>query len=178
MPSRRAVSIAMAVSSPVTILTRTPFSFAISIVALESSRGGSNIGNMPSSAQLCPASSERATASAREPLAASSSTVVLTRCATSAAGLARSTMTCGAPFGDHDASALRVDDCRRGALADGIEGHEFHLLVGLERALVLQRRDHRGVDGVAILDFRSQGSGQDAILRAFGRKQDRIAERE
>src|SRR5262249_22056695 len=98
MPSRRAGSIAVAVSSPGTILMRTPFSFAIAIVALESSRGGSNIGNMPSSDQLCPASSERATASAREPLAASSSTVVLTRCATSAGGLASSTMTCGAPL--------------------------------------------------------------------------------
>jgi len=52
MPSWRAVSIAMAVSSPVTILTRTPFAFAISMVALESSRGGSNIGKMPSSNQV------------------------------------------------------------------------------------------------------------------------------
>src|SRR5262247_436048 len=177
MPSWRAVSIAIAVSSPVTILTRTPFSFAISIVALESSRGGSNIGNMPSSDQLCPASSERATPSAREPLAASSSTVVLTRWATSAGGLARSTMTCGAPLLTY-AFALGIGDRRGGALAYGIEGHEFHLLVGLERRLILQRRDHRGVNGVAILDLRSQGSGQDAILRAFGGKQDWIAERE
>src|ERR1700704_2556282 len=97
-PSWRAVSMAMAVSSPVTILIRTPFSRAFSMVALESSRGGSNIGRMPSSDQLRPPSSERATARAREPFAASSSTVCLTRWATSAAGFARSTIACGAPL--------------------------------------------------------------------------------
>ena len=71
MPSWRAVSMAMAVSSPVIIFTRTPLASTASMVALESSRGGSNIGRMPSSAQVLPPSSERATASARLPFAAS-----------------------------------------------------------------------------------------------------------
>ena len=38
-----------------------PWHSPSSIVALESSRGGSNIGRMPSSDQVCPPSSERAT---------------------------------------------------------------------------------------------------------------------
>ena len=78
MPSWRAISIAMAVSSPVTILTAMPLAFAASIVALESSRGGSNIGRMPSSDQVCarrPRSGRPP--SARLPFAASSATVVL-----------------------------------------------------------------------------------------------------
>src|SRR5262249_40870337 len=82
------------------------------------------------------------------------------------------------PLADPHAFALGVGERRRGALAHGIEGHEFHLLVGLQRRLILQRRDHRGVDGVAILDLRGQGGGQDAILRVLRRKQDWIAERE
>ncbi len=98
MPSWRAVSMAMAVSSPVIILTVTPLASTASMVALLSSRGGSNIGSTPSSAQVAPPSSERATASARLPLAARAATVALTLSATSAAGFARSTIACGAPL--------------------------------------------------------------------------------
>ena len=54
---------------------------AAAIVDFESSRGGSNIGSTPSTSNVLPSSSERATARAREPLAARSATVVVTRSA-------------------------------------------------------------------------------------------------
>jgi hypothetical protein len=68
----------MAVSSPVTILTLTPFSFATSIVAFESSRGGSNMGRIPSKDHVAPSSADRATPSARDPFAASDATICST----------------------------------------------------------------------------------------------------
>jgi hypothetical protein len=82
------------------------------------------------------------------------------------------------PLADHHAFPLRIGDRRRRALAHGIEGYKLCLFVRFERILILQCFDHRGVDGVAILDLRSQGSRQDALLRALGGKQDGLAERE
>ena len=49
MPSCLQVSLAMAIASPVTILTFTPIAIAVAMVALASSRGGSNKGNTPTS---------------------------------------------------------------------------------------------------------------------------------
>ena len=131
MPSSRATSMAMAVSSPVIILTAMPLAFTASIVALLSSRGGSNIGRMPRSDQDLPPSSERATASARLPLAASAATVSLTFCATSAAGLVRSTIDWGAPLATVSSlpwASLTVASVR---LVTGSKGVKDWLVQGL-----------------------------------------------
>mmetsp|Transcript_545 Transcript_545/g.1474 ORF Transcript_545/g.1474 Transcript_545/m.1474 type:complete len:379 (-) Transcript_545:931-2067(-) len=66
MPSMRAVSLAMSTWSPVIILTSTPYSMALWMVALVSGRGGSRKVSRPSSFHCCP-SSWRATARQRMP---------------------------------------------------------------------------------------------------------------
>ena len=96
--------------------------------ALKSSRGGSNIGRMPSSDQVSPPSSERATPSAREPLAARSSTVGLSRSATSAGGLRQVDDRLRRALGDHHGLARGIGDRRLGALGHGIERHELRRL--------------------------------------------------
>ena len=68
-----AVSLAMASASPVTILIFTPIASAVAMVALASSRGGSNKGNTPTNCH-CPSLSARATPNERKPCAANSLT--------------------------------------------------------------------------------------------------------
>ena len=62
MSSFLAVSLAMASASPVTILILTPIVSAVAMVALASSRGGSNRGNTPTNCHG-PSPSARATPS-------------------------------------------------------------------------------------------------------------------
>ena len=65
-----AVSLAMASASPVTILTFTPIASAVAMVALASSRGGSNSGNTPKKLPLAvalgPRHAQRTKAARRE----------------------------------------------------------------------------------------------------------------
>ena len=64
-------------ASPVTILTFTPICRAVAMVALASSRGGSNSGSTPRNCQS-PSPSARATPSERKPRAANSLTALST----------------------------------------------------------------------------------------------------
>ena len=70
MPSFLAVSLAMASASPVTILIFTPICRAVAMVALASSRGGSNRGSTPSKLPVAvavgPRHAQRAKAARRE----------------------------------------------------------------------------------------------------------------
>ena len=70
IPSFLAVSWAMASASPVTILTFTPIARAVAMVALASSRGGSNRGNTPRNLPLAlplgPRHAQRTEAARRE----------------------------------------------------------------------------------------------------------------
>ena len=170
MPSWRAISMAMAVSSPVIILTAMPLALTASIVALESSRGGSNIGRMPSSDQVVPPSSERATASARLPLAARAATVSLTLAAMSAGGLARSTIACGAPLATVSVlpcASLTVASVR---LVTGSNGVKLVWRVGLGGVRVLQALDHAGVDRVVVLEPRGERAGEHHVLAGRWRR--------
>ena len=97
MSSFLAVSLAMASASPVTILTFTPIAIAVAMVALASSRGGSNKGNTPTSCHW-PSPSARATPSERKPRAANSSTAFSTAGFTCPALAASARITCGAPL--------------------------------------------------------------------------------
>ena len=92
-----AVSLAMASASPVTILTFTPIASAVAIVALASSRGGSNRGNTPTNCH-CPSPSARATPNERKPRAANSLTALSTADFTCPALADNAKITCGAPF--------------------------------------------------------------------------------
>jgi hypothetical protein len=101
MPSSRHVSLAMAVWSPVTILTSMPFSMAAAMVALVSARGGSNSDSTPRYSHLGSTPgpvSVRATPSARKPRSASSCTDDVTLPRSSDALCDRRRMTCGAPL--------------------------------------------------------------------------------
>ena len=96
-PSWRAISLAMAIWSPVTIFTFTPICEAVAIVLFESSRGGSNKGRTPRNRQWS-FSSVRATPKERKPRAANSLTAFSTSPGTSPASAAMSRITWGAPF--------------------------------------------------------------------------------
>ena len=97
MPSLSAVSWAMARASPVTILIFTPIWRAVAMVALASSRGGSNRGSTPENRHW-PAPSARATPSERKPRAANALTAVSTSAFTFPELADSSRITCGAPF--------------------------------------------------------------------------------
>jgi hypothetical protein len=97
IPSFLAVSLAMAIASPVTILTLMPIWQAVAIVALASSRGGSNRGSTPSMRHWPPLSA-RATPNARKPRAANSLTALSTAAFTVVALVANARITCGAPL--------------------------------------------------------------------------------
>ena len=97
MSSFLAVSFAMARASPVTILTFTPIANAVAMVALASSRGGSNRGNTPKNCHG-PSPSARATPKDRKPRAANSLTAFSAAAFTCARLLDSARMTCGAPF--------------------------------------------------------------------------------
>jgi hypothetical protein len=97
IPSFLAVSWAMASASPVTILTFTPICRAVAMVALASSRGGSNRGSTPRNCHL-PSPSARATPNERKPRTANSLTAFSTAGFTSAALADKAKITCGAPF--------------------------------------------------------------------------------
>ncbi len=96
-PTLAAVSLAMAIASPVTIFTDTPIACAVAIVDAASSRGGSNNGSTPRNSQV-PSASVRATPKERKPRAAKSFTAVSTTPLTVAVFSARARMTCGAPL--------------------------------------------------------------------------------
>ena len=97
IPSFLAVSTAMASASPVTILTVTPIWRAVAMVALASSRGGSNRGSTPRNCHV-PSSSARVTPSERNPRAANSLTACSTAALTCPAFADISRITCGAPL--------------------------------------------------------------------------------
>ena len=97
MPSVLQVSLAMAIASPVTILTFTPMATAVAMVALASSRGGSNRGSTPTSCHW-PSPSARATPRERKPRAANSSTAFSVAAFTCAALAESARITCGAPL--------------------------------------------------------------------------------
>ena len=97
IPSVLAVSWAMARASPVTIFTSTPIWKAVAMVALASSRGGSNSGSTPTKCHG-PSPSARATPNERKPRAANSLTAVSTSVFTCDALADSSRITWGAPF--------------------------------------------------------------------------------
>ena len=97
IPNFLAVSLAMASASPVTILIFTPICRAVAMVALASSRGGSNRGNTPRNCHW-PSPSARATPSERKPRAANSLTAFSTAGFTWPALADNAKITCGAPL--------------------------------------------------------------------------------
>src|SRR6516165_10712401 len=128
MPSWRAVSIAIAVSSPVTILTGTPFSFALSIVALESSRGGSNIGSTPSNDQVCPSVFGSSDAERARTLGRQVVDSFLDPLRNLRRRLGEVDDDLGRTLGHDHGFSLGIGDRRLGTFAHRIERHEFHLL--------------------------------------------------
>jgi hypothetical protein len=177
-PSWRAISRAIAVSSPVTILMRTPLLSARSIVARESSRGGSNIGRMPSSAQVFPPSPERATASARYPLPARSATSFSTLPADVGRWLCERNNGLRGALGDRERRSPRVSHRRLRPLRHRVEWHEIRAAIRGKCAVILQRRDDRVIDGVASVGLRGKRAGEDDLLGALGRQQDRLTQGE
>ena len=90
MPSCPEISLPMATSSPVTILTLSPCSLACWMVSLESSRGGSSIEqDAEENSSSCRRRPSSATPSARMPLAAKSATVLSALAAVSVSRLAQ-----------------------------------------------------------------------------------------
>ena len=150
IPSVLAVSRAMARASPVTIFTSTPIWRAVAMVALASSRGGSNRGSTPTKFHG-PSPSARATPNERKPRAANPSTAAST-----------SVFTCdciGRQLQDHLGRALRHlergpvggGDGGLGALAHRIERLELDHVVVVQRLIVRQAPEHRQIDGVGVI---------------------------
>ena len=120
IPSCFEVSRAMAIWSPVTILTSTPMCRALAMVALACSRGGSNNGSTPANCHL-PSSSARATPSERKPRPANSFTAFSTAGLTAPAFVDICRMTCGAPLATKNCFPSRAFDGGFGTLMHGVE---------------------------------------------------------
>ena len=164
MPSWRAVSMAMAVSSPVIIFTATPLASTASIVAFESSRGGSNIGRMPSSAQVLPPSSERATRERAVALGGERGDRVLDLLRDVGRRLREVDDRLRRALGDGQRLALRrrvtVASVR---LVTGSNGHEGGLRPAPWCAFgSFSALDHAGVDRVVVLEPRGERAGEHA----------------
>ena len=177
MPSFLAVSCAMASASPVTILTFTPIVRAVAMVALASSRGGSNSGSTPRNCHL-PSPSARATPSERKPRAANSLTALST------AGFTCADI--GRQRQDHLRRALRhfellsvrARDRGLGALMHRVEGLEMSHLVALQGLIVFQAAENGQIDGVVIVRARCQRGTEDHLLGGDLVHAERIAQRQ
>ena len=163
IPSFLAVSLAMASASPVTILTFTPICRAVAMVALASSRGGSNSGNTPRNCHL-PSPSARATPNERKPRAANSLTALSTAGFT-CCGIGRQRQ-------DHLRRALRhlerlsvwALDGGLGALVHRVERLEMDDLIALQGLVVFQAAQNGQIDGVVIVRARRQRGSEDDLL--------------
>jgi hypothetical protein len=74
--------------------------------------------------------------------------------------------------------SLRTYDRRLGPLRYRIERNEIGTAVGVERMGVLERRDDRAVDGVAVAGLGGERRGEDDVLRILRRQEDRLAQGE
>ena len=147
------------------------------MVALASSRGGSNSGNTPRNCHP-PSPSARATPNERKPRAANSLTAFSTAVFT-CAGIGRQ-------FQDHLRRALghlellsvRALDGGFGALMHRVERLEMQHLVTLQRLIVLQAAQHGQVDGVLIVRARRQRGVEDDLIGRDAVHAERIAQRQ
>ena len=78
-------------------------------------------------------------------------------------------------FGDRERRSLCVGNGRLRAFRYRIEWNEVGLTVGLQRVGVLERRDDRAVDGIAVVGFGGERAGEHDLLCSLGRDQDRLA---
>ena len=151
IPSVLAVSLAMASASPVTIWTCTPMCCAVAMVALASSRGGSNRGSTPRNRHL-PSPSVRATPSERKPRAANSLTALSTAGFTCVPSADNAKMTCGAPFVTLNAfPSGPVTAAASVRLCTGSKRLEMAHLVAFQGLIVFQAAQNGQVDGVVIV---------------------------
>ena len=137
IPNFLAVSWAIASASPVTILIFTPIFRAVAMVALASSRGGSNRGNTPRNCHW-PSPSARATPSERKPRAANSLTALSTADFTCPALADNAKITCGAPLVTLNVFPSAALTVAFGAFMHRVEWLEMDHLIPLQRLLVFQ----------------------------------------
>ena len=176
IPRVLAVSDAMASASPVTILTSTPIWRAVAMVALASTRGGSNRGSTPRNCQA-PFPSARATPRERNPRAANSLTAWSTLAFTCLALAESSRITWGAPLVTLNAARSRPYR-RLGALADRLERLEVLHVVSAQRLVARQATENRQVDGVVVVGARRQRRVQDDLVDRDALDGEGIAERQ
>ena len=125
------------------------------MVALASSRGGSNKGNTPTNCHW-PSSSARATPNERKPRAANSLTAFSTAGFTCPALADNSKITCGAPLVTLNCLSVRAFDGGFGALMHRVERLEMDHLIALQGLIVFQAAEHGQIDGVVIVRARCQ----------------------
>ena len=145
----------MASASPVTILIFTPIVSAVAMVALASSRGGSNMGNTPRNCHG-PSPSARATPNERKPRAANSLTAFSTAAFTCPALADNAKITCGAPFvtlNVFPSLPLTVASVR---LCTGSNGMEMNHLIILQRVFVFQAAQNGQINRVVVFRARRQ----------------------
>ena len=120
------------------------------MVALASSRGGSNRGSTPTKFHG-PSPSARATPNERKPRAANPSTAASTPVFTCDALADSSRITWGAPFVTLNEDPSVGGDGGLGALAHRIEGLELDHVVVVQRLIVRQAPENGQIDGVGVV---------------------------
>ena len=120
------------------------------MVALASSRGGSNSGNTPRNCHG-PSPSARATPKERKPRAANSLTALSTAGFTCPALADNARITCGAPLVTLNCLSVLAFDGGLGAFMHRVEGQEMNHLIALQRILSSFSAAEDGqIDGVVI----------------------------
>ena len=125
------------------------------MVALASSRGGSNKGNTPRNCHL-PSSSARATPNERKPRAANSLTAFSTAGLTSPALADICQNHLRRALGHFELLSVRAFDGGFGAFMHRIERLEMNHLIALQGLVVFQAAEHGQINGVLVFRARSQ----------------------